>query len=127
MKQLDTQKALHFILSKFYIRTGEEIDYNDWLFEKGLLSGDETLDAEKKVAVYGKVMLTLREKETLEKYYSASELDRIYEKLDNYLLNRKKRPYKSHYAAINSWVIEQVLGGKRNEPINSSVKHWNDE
>jgi len=127
MKQIDEQKALHYILKKVYGRTDKSVSYSEWLYNEGLLAGDEVLNEEEKFAVYGKVMITQSEKERLELHYTQDELAKVYEKLNTYLANRSKRPYKSHYAAMNSWVIEGALGFKRSEPLPKVVKHWNDE
>lgn len=130
MKTLDEQKALHFILKKIHSKQGIEQGYTDWLYSEGLLSGDESVNEDEKVCVYenlSKIMLKPSEEERLKLYYTHTELDKVYSKLDTYLANRTKRPYKSHYAAINSWVIEQALGFKREVPLQKEVKHWNDE
>lgn len=119
-------KALHFILSKIYVKQNkEDIDYNEWLFKMGLLAGDETL-SEEKVEVYERVFLTTKEHEKLRAYYTDAELEKVFEKLSNYLKNRTKRPYKSHYAAMNTWVIQDALGFKRDEPLAREVGHWNE-
>lgn len=126
MKRLDVEKSLHFILSKIYVKQNDsEMDYNEWLFDKGLLAGDETL-SEEKIEVYEKVFLTQKELDKLRLYYTEDELNRIFDKLSNYLKNRTKRPYKSHYSAMNTWVIEDVLGFKREEPLPKEVGHWNE-
>jgi hypothetical protein len=127
MREIDSDKALRFILKAMWSKQGGDDPFSKWL-EKNDLFVHEVKDIEVKTPAFegSVVMLKASEKERLEAHYTKDELRGCYEKLDAYIRNKKGKPYKDHYAALNAWVIEQVVGFKRREPINIEVRHWNE-
>jgi hypothetical protein len=119
---IDYEKSVVFILRAMH-RKGGVGQFKDWLEYNKLLEEDSNED---KVNVRDNVKLKKSEIENLEKFYKKDELDRIYDRLSHYKMSKGKR-YKSDYGAIQMWVIESVLGQKRNTPINGHVSHWNEE
>lgn len=129
MRPIDQEKAIEFILRKIHSKSGGDLTFAKWLEQNKLFEVNVKDDEEKVPAFHGSVVL-LRpsEIEKLERYYTKEELTACYEKLNAYILNNNRgKRYKEHKAALDAWVIEQVVGFKRRTPINQEVKHWNED
>lgn len=61
------------------------------------------------------VLLTEAEHARLVQRYGDADTARLIEILDNYLANKTKDPYKSHYAAIQKWVVRDLAEQKTAE------------
>lgn len=67
-------------------------------------------------ALYGDhVLLTEAEHARLVQRYGDADTARLIEILDLYLANKTKDPYKSHYAAIQKWVVRDLAEQKTAE------------
>lgn len=61
------------------------------------------------------VLLTEAEHARLVQRYGDADTARLIEILDNYLANKTRDPYKSHYAAIQKWVVRDLAEQKTAE------------
>lgn len=124
---INQESALIFILKAMWKKQNTLGESNskfyDWLKENNLVEQDSNKE---KVYVRENVALTSVQIDELKKFYTSDEIDNFYDKLSHYKSSKGKR-YKSDYGAIQTWVIESVLGAKRRTPINQHVKHWNEE
>lgn len=84
----------------------------------GLTTARET---KKRYGEFQKVKLTGDEHEKLTALYG-TRLDTAIDKLDNYLAQKKKDPYASHYAVMkrNGWVYNEVFDDK-GEPTGPKI------
>lgn len=80
-----------------------------------------TRDAKKQYGEFQKVKLTDDEYQKLTALYG-TRLDAAIDRLDNYLAQKKKDPYASHYAVMkrNGWVYNEVFDDKT-EPTGPKI------
>jgi hypothetical protein len=122
--EIDIEKAVKFILRAMMNKQGYKGSFAQYLRDNGL-AADEAAESQKKLNVRTNVKLFQSEIDELKRFYTEDELNSIYDKLSNYKLSNGKK-YKSDYGAINTWVIESTLGGKKKVELNKHIKHWNE-
>jgi len=111
-----------------------EIELNDLVFENEKLKKqlEETkkekekssAKKEKDKRIHGEhnnVFLSDNEVQTLVQKYGVDFCNEVVDKLSNFLLNKKANYYKSHYGAINQWVVEAVKKDRNQRKIQENI------